>query len=174
MKVQEKILLLMVSLLLPFAANAEIVVPMKLIDAGGTVAVAGMIEISESPHGLVFTPTLHGLTPGLHGFHLHQNPSCEPGEKNGEMVAGLGAGGHFDPAETGRHDTPWGNGHLGDLPALYVDDLGLAKSPVLGPRLKLTDLNQRALMIHAGGDNYSDQPKSLGGGGARMACGVID
>ena len=28
-------------------------------------------------------------------------------------------------------------------------------------------------MIHSGGDNYSDEPK-LGGGGARVACGVIE
>ena len=28
-------------------------------------------------------------------------------------------------------------------------------------------------MIHAGGDNYSDLPKPLGGGGDRIACGVI-
>ncbi len=28
-------------------------------------------------------------------------------------------------------------------------------------------------MIHAGGDNYSDTPEKLGGGGARVACGVI-
>ena len=31
----------------------------------------------------------------------------------------------------------------------------------------------RALMIHANGDNYSDIPKKLGGGGARVACGVV-
>lgn len=28
-------------------------------------------------------------------------------------------------------------------------------------------------MIHAGSDNYSDDPKPLGGGGDRIACGVI-
>jgi Cu-Zn family superoxide dismutase len=28
-------------------------------------------------------------------------------------------------------------------------------------------------MVHAGGDNYSDQPKPLGGGGDRIACGLI-
>jgi len=28
-------------------------------------------------------------------------------------------------------------------------------------------------MVHVGGDNYSDNPEALGGGGARMACGVI-
>jgi Cu-Zn family superoxide dismutase len=27
-------------------------------------------------------------------------------------------------------------------------------------------------MIHAGGDNHSDHPAMLGGGGARMVCGV--
>ncbi|TXH61396.1 MAG: superoxide dismutase [Cu-Zn] SodC2, partial [Thiothrix sp.] len=60
-----------------------------------------------------------------------------------------------------------------DLPALYVDSEGKATNPVLAPRLKLADLSGRALMIHAGGDNHSDHPAPLGGGGARMACGVI-
>jgi Cu-Zn family superoxide dismutase len=33
-------------------------------------------------------------------------------------------------------------------------------------------VKDRALMIHAGADNYSDTPETLGGGGARIACGV--
>jgi Cu-Zn family superoxide dismutase len=45
--------------------------------------------------------------------------------------------------------------------------------PVLAPRLKVADIKGRSLMIHAGGDNYSDLPVKLGGGGARIACGVI-
>jgi Cu-Zn family superoxide dismutase len=28
-------------------------------------------------------------------------------------------------------------------------------------------------MVHAGGDNYADQPEPLGGGGPRVACGVV-
>jgi Cu-Zn family superoxide dismutase len=44
---------------------------------------------------------------------------------------------------------------------------------VLAPRIKVSDLKGRSLMIHAGGDNYSDSPQKLGGGGARVACGVI-
>ena len=44
---------------------------------------------------------------------------------------------------------------------------------VVAPRLKVSDLAGHALVIHAGGDNYSDQPAPLGGGGARIACGVI-
>jgi len=44
---------------------------------------------------------------------------------------------------------------------------------VLAPRLKLADLPGRSLMVHAGGDNHADHPAPLGGGGARVACGVI-
>lgn len=63
--------------------------------------------------------------------------------------------------------------------ARWPDDIRIRKmevnatQPVLAPRLKLSDLSGRALMIHAGGDNHSDQPAMLGGGGARIICGVI-
>ena len=89
------------------------------------------------------------------------------------MVPALAAGGHYDPADSRRHGPPWGDGHLGDLPALYVDAKGNANQPVLAPRLKMEDLASRSLMVHAGADNYADQPAPLGGGGARVACGVI-
>jgi superoxide dismutase, Cu-Zn family len=89
------------------------------------------------------------------------------------MTAAAAAGAHYDPAKSGHHDSPWGDGHLGDLPALYVDADGNATQPVLAPRLKLSDLPGRALMVHAGGDNHADHPAPLGGGGARIACGVI-
>ena len=89
-----------------------------------------------------------------------------------DRLHGLAAGGHYDPAGSKRHSAPWGDGHLGDLPALSVDANGNT-SPVLAPRLKMADLKGRALMIHAGGDNYADQPAPLGGGGVRWACGVI-
>ena len=73
----------------------------------------------------------------------------------------------------GKHEGPYGKGHLGDLPALYVGADGKATMPVVSPRLKVSDLKGRSLMIHAGSDNYSDYPEPLGGGGARVACGVI-
>ena len=44
---------------------------------------------------------------------------------------------------------------------------------VLAPRIKLEQVHGRSLMIHAGGDNLSDTPEKLGGGGARVACGAI-
>jgi Cu-Zn family superoxide dismutase len=157
-------------------AHAEdLQVKMHLLTQEGLGDTIGTVTISETEYGLAFTPQLERLSSGLHGFHVHQNPSCLPAEKDGKMVPGLAAGGHYDPVEGGMHGAPYGKGHLGDLPALYVDEKGAATSPVLAPRLKkLADVRGRALVIHAGGDNYSDVPAKLGGGGARMACGVIE
>jgi Cu-Zn family superoxide dismutase len=56
---------------------------------------------------------------------------------------------------------------------MRVDSGGNAMTAVIAPNLKLADVKGRAIMIHAGGDNYSDQPAPLGGGGARIACGVV-
>jgi Cu-Zn family superoxide dismutase len=70
-----------------------------------------------------------------------------------------------------KHEGPYGNGHLGDLPALYANGDGTATHPVLAPRIKIADLKGRSLIIHAGGDNYSDHPKALGGGGV---CDIIE
>lgn len=155
------------------AAAKEIKVPLKMLSDTGVGAAAGDVTVTESRYGLVFTPSLTGLPPGLHGFHVHENASCDAGQKDGKAVAGLAAGGHYDPKASKKHGLPWGDGHLGDLPALLVDSSGNASNPVLAPRLKMADLKGRALMIHVGGDNHSDHPAALGGGGARLVCGPI-
>ena len=157
------------------AANAaDVKVAMKMATEKGEGASAGTVTISETKHGLVFTPALTGLPAGLHGFHVHENGSCEAGTKDGVKGAALAAGGHFDPAKTGKHLGPYAEGHLGDLPAVYVTADGVANYPVLAPRLKkISEIKGHALMIHAGGDNHSDMPKPLGVGGERLVCGVI-
>jgi Cu-Zn family superoxide dismutase len=159
-------------LIAPLSAMGDINISMNLVDEKGIGSSVGKVTVSESRYGLVVTPMLTGLTPGLHGFHVHQNPDCMPKEKDGKMVAALAAGGHYDPQNTQKHGTPWGDGHLGDLPPLFVDADGNASQPVLAPRLKMADLKGRSLIVHVGSDNYSDHPAALGGGGARMACGV--
>ncbi|OED50115.1 superoxide dismutase [Endozoicomonas sp. (ex Bugula neritina AB1)] len=138
----------------------------------GMGAEIGTIIISQTPEGVRFQPLIMGLTPGEHGFHVHENPSCGKGEKNGMPMAALKAGGHYDPDKTGRHEGPYGKGHRGDLPRLLVDENGNATKAVVAPRLTLKELSGRSLMIHAGGDNYTDNPP-MGGGGTRIACGVI-
>lgn len=169
-------LAIIIALFFAGAANAvSITVPMNLATEKGVGASIGEIVITESKYGLMFAPHLHGLPAGLHGFHIHENESCEPKEKDGKMMPALGAGGHYDPEHTGKHLGPYSDsGHLGDLPPLYANSKGDSDNPVLAPRLKsLKEIEGRALMIHIGGDNYSDHPNALGGGGGRLGCGVI-
>lgn len=142
------------------------------VTAEGIGASLGKVYFQDSSRGLVITTDLHQLPPGDHGFHIHEQGSCAPAEKDGKMQAALAAGGHFNPTQVAHHGTPM-TGHLGDLPVLHVNTQGEAKTVLLAPRLKLADIQGRAIMIHADGDNYSDLPKPLGGGGTRIACGVI-
>jgi len=124
----------------------------------------GTLDFNDTPYGLLITPHLSQLPPGVHGFHLHEHPDCK--------AHGMAAGSHFDPEKTGTHLGPYATGHLGDLPALFVGVDGTANTPLLAPKLTTKQLQGLTVMLHAGGDNYSDTP-ALGGGGARMACGII-
>lgn len=139
-----------------------------ILKSTDTKQVLGKIVLQNTPYGLLIIPTLKGLTPGIHGLHVHEIPNCG---KQGQA-----AGGHLDPEHTNQHLGPYQEGgHLGDLPALTVDQNGLATLPVLAPRILSIDLlRKRALIIHAGSDNYSDHPDPLGGGHERIGCGIID
>ncbi len=143
----------------------------NLVNEQGLGKNIGTITIKDSKYGLILIPQLSKLPPGIHGFHIHENPDCSSMITDKPMAASA-AGGHYDPLKTGKHEGPYGQGHLGDLPVLYVDKDGKASLPVLAPRLKVSDIKGRSLMIHTGGDNYSDIPEKLGGGGGRIACGV--
>jgi Cu-Zn family superoxide dismutase len=154
-----------VALLSSSLACASLVIPVYMTTADGKGVSVGTVVADDTIYGLVLTPDLHGLPPGVHGFHIHDMAMCEHD--------GTAAGGHFDPDKTNKHLGPYDPGHLGDLPVLIVSEKGRARLPVLAPRLKLEMIKNHALMIHSGGDNYSDSPEKLGGGGARLACGII-
>ncbi len=156
---------------LAFSANvmaAEITVQMHMTAQDGVGKSVGTVTIQETKYGLLLTPHLTDLSPGLHGFHIHEKPDCKD--------KGMAAGGHMDPAKTDKHMGPYSDeGHLGDLPAIYVAADGTATLPVLAPRLRhLSEVKKHALMLHEGGDNYSDIPAKLGGGAGRMVCGNIE
>jgi superoxide dismutase, Cu-Zn family len=156
------------------AYAASVTVTVNAIDASGVGKEIGTLTLSDTKGGLQVTPNLTGLPAGDHGFHVHVNPDCGPGNgPNGQPAAGLAAGGHYDPANTGKHLGPYGEGHKGDMPVLSVDASGKATKAVVVPHLAVADVKGHSVMIHIGGDNYSDQPAPLGGGGARIACGVI-
>lgn len=145
--------------------------PMALTNGGASV---GRIDIRTETGGVALELRLHGLPPGAHGFHMHTAPSCAAATAaDGTVTPAGGAGPHYDPDSTGHHLGPTGQGHLGDLPVIDVAANGEATQTLHVTRMQSADaFRGHALVIHAGGDNYSDQP-ALGGGGARLACGVV-
>ncbi len=160
-----------------FSAKAEtITVSMVQIGLTSAFQTIGAVTFTDTDKGLEIVTRLGDLPPGPHGFHIHENPNCGPLRQGGKMVAGLEAGGHFDPKKTGKHLGPEhaADGHLGDLPVLMVNAVGRADHIMIVQGLKVGDIRGRSLIIHAGGDNYSDMPAPLGGGGERMVCGVIN
>jgi Cu-Zn family superoxide dismutase len=174
MKIRPLLLAAMLaSCAVPVLADEQIII-IRAISDDGVGAIIGTVKMSDTDKGLAIDPDIGELSPGLHGFHIHEKPSCEAADKDGKKTAGHAAGSHYDPNKTGKHTGPQGAGHVGDLPALEVTEKGEAVRMMLAPHLKLADIKGHALMIHSGGDNYSDDPKPLGGGGPRVACGIIE
>ena len=143
-----------------------VVVKLYRVAKTGHGQFVGTVTAKDTQYGLLLTPDLTGLKPGLHAFHLHVEPNCSD--------FGKAAGGHLDPYKTNRHAGPYSDkGHLGDLPALCVSPNGDVTTSVLAPRLKVVDILGHSMMIHMHGDNHSDVPKKYGGGGPRVICGVV-
>ena len=148
-------------------------VTMNQISADGVGDAVGTITVHQTKAGIDLAVDLSKLAPGEHGFHLHEKASCDPADKEGKKTAGQAAGGHWDPDATKAHKGPGGGGHKGDLPKLVVPENGKLKTKLPVAGLTLADVEGKTFMIHGGGDNYSDTPKPLGGGGDRVVCGVI-
>ena len=143
---------------------ATLQIKMRLADGSGKYI--GTVRADDTIYGVLLTPKLHDLKPGVHAFHVHEVPLCDDHAK--------AAGGHLDLTDIGEHRGPYaGNSHSGDLPMLIVNSKGKATTPILAPRLKLSQIGGRALVIQAGEDNFSDTPVEDGGGGLRIACGDI-
>ena len=173
MRLLASLLALCITLLLPARVNAgSLEIDIHSISKDGIGESIGTVLASDSGNGLVITPSLNGLSEGEHGFHLHAGTSCQAALNDDNVsVAGLAAKGHWDPDNTNTHSGPFGDGHRGDLSRLIVNADGSTTTEVVAPRLRTADLLGRALIVHSGGDTYSDIPP-LGGGGARIACGV--
>lgn len=155
-------------LLVPYAqaSDQNTIVKMQHLEKGEH---AGTVTLQDTEYGLMITPNLKGLEPGVKGFHIHEHGDCS--DKDG-VQAGA-AGGHYDPDGTNMHLGPYGDGHKGDLPPLFADENGIVNTPTLAPRLQLSEVKGRSLMIHEAGDNMADVPHKSGGGGGRAICGVI-
>jgi Cu-Zn family superoxide dismutase len=153
------------------AIAQQLTIDMNKVSEAGVGDKVGTVTIMSGKKGVTFKVAVKGITAGPHGFHVHETGECGASMKDGKAVPGGAAGAHYDPESKKSHKGPKAAGHRGDLPVLTAGANGINQS-VTAPRLKLEDVAGRALMIHAGGDNYTDNPEN-GGGKGRIACGVI-
>jgi Cu-Zn family superoxide dismutase len=153
------------------AIAQQLSVDINRISESGAGEKVGTVVVSEGKGGVTFKVSVKGMPKGQRGFHVHEKGDCGAASKDGKMTAGFAAGPHYDPAGSKTHKGPKGGGHKGDLPVLKATDKGI-KQTVTAPQLTIADVRGRALMIHEGGDNYTDTPEN-GGGAGRIACGVV-
>ena len=146
------------------AARAEVVAS----KAPGDDDVKGVVEFSPEAHGVTVHYRITGLTPGKHGFHIH-----EKGDLSAPDFAS--AGGHFNPGGH-KHGGPEGDArHGGDLGNITADDKGVAEGKVSAVGVTLdeskTGIIGRSIVVHEKADDLQTDPS--GNSGGRIGAGVI-
>jgi Cu-Zn family superoxide dismutase len=128
--------------------------------------VAGTVTFTKTGDTVQVVADITGLTPGKHGFHIHEFGDCSAADASS-------AGGHFNPMKKphGAPDSP--DRHAGDMGNLEADSTGKAHLELKDSMLKLSGENSilgRGVIVHEKVDDWS-QP--VGNAGGRLACGVI-
>lgn len=131
----------------------------------------GTATLTGTPTGVLIEIALEALPPDSWvAFHVHETGSCDP-ETDHES-----AGGHFNPTDVEHGYLTQTGPHAGDMPNQFVDADGVLEAQVFNGAVTLDEgeagIMGRALMIHAGPDDYTSQPS--GDAGDRLACAVIE
>jgi len=126
----------------------------------------GEVRFYKVEGGVRVLARIEGLTPGKHGFHVHEKGDCSAPDA-------MSAGGHFNPSGA-PHGAPAADRtarHAGDLGNLEADAEGKAKYDRVDTVLDYAQLQGLSILVHAGEDDFTSQP--AGNSGARIGCGVI-
>ena len=131
--------------------------------------VSGRVTFTPEPSGVQVVADITGLSPGKHGFHVHENGDCSAPDASS-------AGGHYAPNNSphGAPDDPANQRHVGDLGNITADASGNAKYNRVDNIISLDGNNSivgKAVIVHSGADDLKSQPS--GDAGNRVACGVI-
>jgi Cu-Zn family superoxide dismutase len=156
--------------LLTSAANGQSAPTTKAVcvvhPLGGTQT-AGKVTFTKVDGGIKIEADLTGLTPGKHGFHVHEFGDCS-------MTDGTCAGGHFNPDGKPHGGPDSAERHVGDFGNIEADAEGNAHYSRVDKLIAFSGPHSiigRAIIVHAGTDDLTSQPS--GDAGARVGCGVI-
>ena len=129
--------------------------------------VKGVVFFTLEDGKVHVTGEITGLTPGEHGFHIHQYGDCSSPD-------GKSAGGHFNPTKHSHAGPTVPMRHVGDMGNVVADDKGVAKVDVVSEIMTFegeSSILGRGVIVHAKADDLKTQP--TGDAGGRVACGVI-
>ena len=129
--------------------------------------VRGTVRFVQDGNGVRVIADITGLTPGEHGFHIHENADCSAPDASS-------AGDHFNPTKHAHAGRDAGERHMGDLGNITADANGRARLDYLDSKLKLSGEHSivgRSVVVHAKPDDLRSQPS--GDSGARVGCGAI-
>jgi superoxide dismutase, Cu-Zn family len=146
---------------------AEITKAVAVITPTPTSKVAGVVLFEKVSGGVKVTVNISGLTPGKHGFHIHEFGDCSTPDFTS-------AGPHFMmPGES--HGAPMtATSHKGDMGNLDADSTGTAHLEWTDAHISFSgpmSILGRAVIVHEKEDDLKTQP--TGNSGARIACAVI-
>ncbi len=135
--------------------------------SGALNGVDGIVTFTKVDKGTRIQAEITGLTPGKHGFHVHEFGDASSPD-------GKAAGGHFNPKGMAHGDpSKTAPRHLGDLGNLEADKSGKATYDLVDPDLPLSGPDSiigHGVVIHEKADDFG-QP--VGNAGGRLAVGVV-
>ncbi|KAG6750756.1 hypothetical protein POTOM_045266 [Populus tomentosa] len=136
----------------------------------GDSNVRGSLHFIQEPNGATHvTGRITGLSPGLHGFHIHAL---------GDTTNGCNSTGpHFNPLKK-DHGAPSDNErHAGDLGNITAGSDGVAEVSIKDLQIPLSGMHSilgRAVVVHADPDDLGkgghELSKTTGNAGARVGC----
>jgi len=129
--------------------------------------VQGVVYFKKVDGGVLITADVTGLTPGKHGFHIHEFGDCSSPDA-------ASAGGHFNPYNKKHGGPDFAERHAGDLGNIVADEKGVAHYERVDDLIKLNGKDTiigRSMIVHSNPDDFNTQP--TGNAGGRVACGVI-
>mmetsp|Transcript_4349 Transcript_4349/g.4466 ORF Transcript_4349/g.4466 Transcript_4349/m.4466 type:complete len:168 (+) Transcript_4349:108-611(+) len=136
--------------------------------------VTGSVEFEQpsDTEPTTITYNVTGLTPGLHGFHVHEKADFSNGC--------VSAGPHYNPFGKTHGGPDDEERHVGDLGNIEANGDGVAEGTMLDINIRLTgdySVIGRSIMVHEGVDDLGKGGHELspttGNAGGRLACGEI-
>ncbi len=154
----------------PLEPAAEPGKAIAILHPAGDGKVAGTVTFVEEADGVKVHAEITGLTPGKHGFHIHEFGDCSAPDL-------ASAGGHFNPTNSPHAGPDASERHEGDMGNIEADVSGKATLDYLDHHISILSAKDkesvlgRSVIIHAKADDLKTQPS--GDAGGRLACGVI-